>query len=322
MHRQQRSPSTPWPYVGLGVLAQFIWGSYPVFAKRAVMETPKFSLLTFAWLASMLVGALLMRWREHIPWQQVWTTFRRMRILWALSGFLAVRSVTNIVAIELTRATWVQLINLLTPFAVALLGVWFFEQPIPRYTFRALLLSLTGAVLMLVQDWSDIALGMTWRDGLGLATALLSTLSLAFYFQLVRRGRIRQVSSGMIMVQQGMTMWPVFLALSLLIGEDWSAWGSVSGMGWVAIMAVIWLVQVSGNLIQITALGGANPALITSLMALRLVSALLLAWLLLGEMLVTPAQWLGALLVILTVSIYLWLQRDRAPTAAATEKAT
>ena len=95
------------------------------------------------------------------------------------------------------------------------------------------------------------------------------------------------------------------LALSLLIGEDRTQWRTVSAGGWLAVMAVIWLVQVGGNVVQISALGGTNPALITSMMALRLVSALALAWLILGERLASPTQWLGVVLVIGAVTGYL-----------------
>jgi len=36
-----------------------------------------------------------------------------------------------------------------------------------------------------------------------------------------------------------------------------------------------------------------------------------LGWLILGEQLVSPTQWLGAALVVGTVTGYLWLQRSR-----------
>ncbi len=70
---------------------------------------------------------------------------------------------------------------------------------------------------------------------------------------------------------------------------------------------------------QITALGGANAALITSLMPLRLIAAIVLGRLLLGERLTTPSQWFGAGLVLVTVSAYLWLQGRQASPAASVE---
>ena len=189
------SPSI-WPYIWLGLLGHLLWGSYPVFAKRAVMETPKFSLLFFASLMTTLVGLVLVRKRERLSGQEIWGTLRHSRVLWLIAIFVILRSVSNIISIELTKATWVQLVNIMTPFPVAILGVLFFAQPTPPYTYRALVVSTIGAVLMLVVDWSDIFPGVTSRDILGLAVAVISTLALATYFQLVRRSRMQRASNA------------------------------------------------------------------------------------------------------------------------------
>lgn len=302
--------SASWRYVWLGLAGHLLWGSYPVFAKRAVAEVPKFSLLLLASLSTMLMGAAVLHWHDGLDRRRVWTVLRQERTLWGVTVFWVLRSVTNIVSIELTRATWIQLINILTPFPVALLGGWVFGEPVPRYTYRALVFSSLGAALMLVQDWSQVGTGFTSRDLLGLFTAVFSTLALATYFQLVRRSRLRQVTGGLIMFQQGLALFLTYAMLTWGSGEDWSAWMTVTPGGWLAVFGVVWLVQGLANLMQITAVGGANPALITSLMTLRLVSALVLGRLILGERLVTPAQWVGMVLVVVTVTLYLWLQTD------------
>jgi len=298
-----------WPYVWLGVIGHFIWGSYPVFAKRAVQEVPKFSMLVLAWLMVIIAGLLVAHLRDGFSWREMWHTLTHTPTLWALAVFVVLRSVTNIIAIDLTRAVWVQLINLMAPFMVALLGAWVFDQATPRFTYGALMLGTVGSALVLVEDWTQISGNFTPRDILGLATAVISMLALATYFQLVRRSHLHHASRGMIMAQQGLAALPVFILLSWTSGENWGAWSSVSLGGLLAVLMVIFLVQVGGNLIQITALSGVSPALITNMMALRLISALALGWVILGERLNTPAQWLGFVLVILTVSLYLQLQR-------------
>lgn len=305
---QRQRSNTLWHYVSLGLLGHLLWGSYPVFAKRAVADVPKFSLLFIASLTAASVGAVLVRTYDGLTWQDVWGILRRERALWGLAIFVVLRSVTNIISIELTHAIWVQLINILTPFPVALLGAWFFGEPVPRYTYRALTLSTLGAVLMLVQDWSQFLAGFTPRDILGLATAIVSTMALATYFQLVRRSRLRQASGGLIMFQQGIAMGLAHATLSLSTRENWGAWTTVSPMGWLGVAGTILLAQVLGNLVQIVAIGGANPAIITSLMPLRLASALILGWLILHEQLVTPLQWLGMFVAVVTISLYLWMQ--------------
>jgi len=290
-----------------------MWGSYPVFVKRAVAEVPKFSLLLLASLTVAAVGALLVRQYDGLSWPQAYAILRQERALWGLAVFVVLRSVTNVISIDLTHAVWVQLINILTPFPVALLGAWFFGEPVPRYTYRALTLSTVGGALMLVPDWSQVLSAFTPRDVLGLTMAAVSTLTLAMYFQLVRRSRLRQASGGLIMFQQGISMGLTHAVLSLGSGEDWSAWTAVSPMGWLSILGAILLAQVLGNSVQIVALGGTNAAIITSLMPLRLFSALTLGWLLLREQLVTPAQWIGMIIAVMTITVYLWLQRGDRP---------
>ncbi|NPA93671.1 MAG: DMT family transporter [Chloroflexi bacterium] len=315
----QEKLRTPWArlsgYVWLGLLGQLLWGCYPPAAKRALMEVPKFSLLFLATIASTLVGLAVMWREERRSPRAVWRLLWKEGALWGLVFFVVLRSVTNLYAIDLTRATWVQLVYLLTPFAVAILGALFFGEPTPRYTYEALLLSSLGASLVLVKDWSDILAGFTIRDFIGLGVAGLSMLSLAVYFLLVRRSSQQNTGRGMIMFQQGLALVTTYGLLSLLTGEDWHTWTRVSPQGWAVVLWLILGVFVVGNLLQITALGGANAALVTSLMPLRLVSAIALGWWLLGERLTTPLQWLGAGLVLVTVSGYLWLQGSGNSTA-------
>lgn len=297
----------------MGVLSHVFWGSYPALAKRAVEEVPMFSLLLLASLATLLVGLILVFFRERQKTRQVWGVMRSEPVLWALAVVVAARAVTNILSISLTRAVWVAMIGLLTPFLVAMIGAWLYGEAAPRYTYRAMLLSTAGAILVIVPDWSQVSAGFTHRDVLGLIVAGTSSLLLAFYMQLVRRSHLRQVTHGLILTQQALAMSLAFAVLTVTTGEDWGQWSTASVGALLAALGVIWLAQVGGNVMQIFAIGGAGASLITSLMGLRLVSALVVAGLLLGEELTSPSQWLGAALVVGTVTGYLWLQRSRGP---------
>lgn len=299
-----------WTYVWLGIVAHIFIGSYPVFAKRALAEVPKFSLVFLASLAIAITGAAWMHWRERLPLKQAWHIYSKERILWLFAFVVALRAVTNIIAISLIPAVWMALLTMLAPFLVALLGAWLFSQPIPRFTFRALLISSVGAILMVVPDWSDVGGGFTHQDLLGVGIGLLSILAFSFYYLFIRRSRLGHATNGLVMFQQGLAMSTAFLFMTLATGEDWSQWSSVSTGGWMAVLIVIFVIQVGGNLLQIIAVGGVTPALITSFMGIRLVSALVLAGLILGEVLVSPTQWLGAILVVGAVTLYLWIQKN------------
>lgn len=287
-----------------------------MFGKRAILEIPKFSLLLLGTSATLLASFWLIRRSDDRPWREIFKLLLHSKALWGLSFFVVLRSVSNLVALEMTRATWVQLIYLLTPFMVAILGALFFGESTPRYTYRALLLSTFGATLVLIKDWSDVFAGFSSNDIWGLTLAIFSMTALATYFQMIRRSSRGHASNGLIMFQQSLTLALTYLALTLFTGEDWSQWSAASSQALFAALLVIFGIQVVGNILQITAIGGASPALITSLMPLRLVSAILLAWIVLGERLNTPWQWLGAFIVLVTVSGYLWLQsRDAFRTA-------
>lgn len=307
---QPKSQPSIWPYIAAGVFAHLVIGSYPVFAKRAIAEVPKYSLVFIASVAITLTGLTVMRRREGVTLAQFWGVWRHERVLWGFALAVAVRSITNILSISLTRAVWVQMIGILAPFSVALMGAWAFAETVPRFTYRALLLSTFGAALILVQDWSAITGNFAPNDALGLLAAAISMLAFVFFYQLMRRSHIHHVTSGMILFQQGLAMALSFLVLTLITGEDWSAWRTLSAGGWAAALTVIFVTQSGGNLAQIIAISGVTPALITSFMALRLVSALVMGGLILGEVLVAPTQWLGAALVVGTVTVYLWLQKN------------
>ncbi len=292
----------------MGVTGHLIFGAYPVFAKRAIAEVPKFSLLFFSTFVTLLAGLWLIRRKDARPWSEILGVIFHSKTLWALVFFVIARSVTNIMAVDMTRATWIQLIYLLTPFMVAILGSLFFGEATPPYTYRALLLSSLGAVLVLIADWSDVFAGFTPRDAWGLALAAFSMLMLATYFQMIRRSSRKQASSGMILFQQSLALATTYLILTLVTGEDWGQWQTASPSGLFYAISFIFGIQVLGNIMQVSAVGGANPALITSVMPLRLIVTIALGWFLLNERLTTPWQWLGAGVVLVTISGYLWLQ--------------
>ena len=292
----------------MGVAGHLIFGAYLVFAKLAIAEVPKFSLLFLSTSATLLASLWLIRRHDVRPWPEILGVIFRSKTLWVLVFFVIARSVTNIVAIDMTRATWVQLIYLLTPFMVAILGALFFGESTPRYTYRALLLSTFGAVLVLIADWRDVFAGFSQRDVWGLALAVFSMLMLATYFQMVRRSSRNHASSGMILFQQSLSLATTYLILTLATGEDWGRWQTASPSGLFYALGFIFGIQVLGNLLQVSAVSGANPALITSVMPLRLIGTLALGWFLLNEHLTSPWQWLGAGIVLVTVSGYLWLQ--------------
>lgn len=295
---------------GLALLAHIIWGSYPVISKRLLQTVPPFSLIAVGYGVAILLCA---------PW--VWATLRSVprwkAATWVLLAAVAARSATNIMSIRYTLAIYVQLINLLTPFAVVLMGRALFAERVPPKTAPALALSTAGSALMLLGGGTA-----AWRLGgddlLGIGLALASTLSLALYMLLTRRVQSGGDSQWTVMTQQMIALELMALPASLLAGEQWGTWADLAPLGWV-LAAIFVLVNVlGGNAVQIFALRHVSTSLFSSLIGVRLVSALVLAALLLGERLQTIWQLAGALIVVVTVTWYVRVQARETRKSRAT----
>jgi drug/metabolite transporter (DMT)-like permease len=93
--------------------------------------------------------------------------------------------------------------------------------------------------------------------------------------------------------------------LSFLVGEDWSRWWTIGTTDWLVFGAFSFGVLLGANMVQIGALRHLGAPLVSTLMAWRLVSALIVAALLLGERLTSLWQGMGALIVLVTITWYL-----------------
>jgi len=301
---QRQELSWGWVMAALG--AHTGWGAYPVLARylQTVSHLPSMSLLAVGnALVLTVLGVTVLRRME--------LSVFRSPVLWVFPLIVVSRSVTHLLATRFTLAIYVQLITLMTPFLVALISTTFFREPLPRYTGRAITLSLVGALLMMSGDFSQSGVRpvLTPTDGWGIGLALVSSLFLAMYMIIVRRTVQHQVPAETVFVVQLAAIVGITGVLSLLVGEDWSRWGAMGVADWLVFAAFTLGVLVGANLGQIGALRRLGAPLVSSLLPWRLVSALVVAGLLLGERLTSVWQVFGALVVLVTLTWYLWQQR-------------
>ncbi|MCG8353079.1 MAG: DMT family transporter [Chloroflexales bacterium] len=234
----------------------------------------------------------------------------RSHSIWLFSLVVVLRAITNLLAARFAPAIYVQLITLMTPFIVALLSTTLFRERLPLYTFQAITLSLLGALLMMsgAIDSTGMALVLEPTHWLGIAMALGSSLCLALYMLLVPRTVKDNVPAEAVFFVQLITLTLTSGAISLLIGEDWSRWMVIGLSDWLVFGGFTLGVLLGANLGQIASLRHLGASLVSSMMAWRLISTLLLAALLLGEQLTSLWQMLGALIVLVTITFYLWRQ--------------
>jgi drug/metabolite transporter (DMT)-like permease len=289
-----------WVLVALG--SHTGWGAYPVLARylQTVSNLPSMSLLAVGNLAVLLVLA------RFIP-SHFDSSLLRSHLIWLLMFTVCGRAITNMLAPRFALAIYVQLITLSTPFLVVLLGKTLFREPIPPYTGHAITFSLIGSLLMMSSGNGPAGLlqfAPTSSDWLGIGIAVLSSVFLALYMLTVRRSAQQQHSGEAVFAVQVITVTIISTILSLLLREDWSRWATLGLTDWLVFALFAGGVFLGANIGNFIALRRLGAPFVSSLLGWRLVITLLFGGLLLGERLTTPWQFLGALIVLLTISWY------------------
>lgn len=247
LHRK----TPPWGWVLAALGAHTGWGAYPVLARylQTVSRLPSMSLLLLGNLLVLFVLAFTVLPRVDVR------AFRS-RVLWVFAVVVVSRAVTNLLAARFTLAIYVQLITLMTPFIVVLLSALFLREPIPRYTGRAITLSLVGAVLMMSGDVGQggVRLALTPTDWLGIGLAFTSSFFLATYMVIVRRTVRHDLPGEAVFTVQVVTLVGMTALLSLLLDEDWSRWQETGWADWLVFGAFSLGVLLGSNMGQIGAL--------------------------------------------------------------------
>lgn len=299
-------PGSPWPWIAATLLAQSGWGVYPVLARflQTTSGLPSMSVVGLANLFALVVILLIFFPRIRLQ------DFRTPTLI--LFAFIVIgRGLTNFLAARFTLAIYVQLITQLTPFVVALLSLLVLKEKLPPYTGRALLICLLGSGLMI---GGDLFVGQSVSsdriDWLGMTLATISSVILAIYMIAIRGSVRTRIRGETLLVVQLFSLGAAGCLVSLIVGEDWSNWGTLGMIDWLVFGTLVVGVFVGANTAQIGAIRHLGASLVSSTMAWRLVSALILASLLLAERLTSIAQFLGAGIVLVSITWYLWQQRD------------
>lgn len=294
----------PWLLVALA--AHTGWGIYPVLARylQTVSGIPSMALLAVAYAPLVIVFAV---W----AWPRYGSIMRESRPLWIFAIVVVVRSITNVLAARYTLAIYVQLITLMTPFMIAFISALLLHETLPGITLPAMVLSAIGSLLMLSSEIGagGIRFALTESDWIGIGLALASALFLAFYMIAVRRTARIELSGFVVLLFQSAVIAATSLVLSLIIGEDWGQWARLTTTDWLVMAVYALVVVVGANGLQIAALRKLGAPVVSSLMGWRLLSTLVLGMLLLDEGLESWLQVAGMVIVLATVTWYLWHER-------------
>ena len=292
-----------WMFFAL--LSHTAWGGYPVVARylQKISGVPSMVILVVSGVLSLAIMLAIL-------WRRQEFGMLSAPVIWSVATFAMVRSITNVLSVRYAPAVYVQLINLLTPFLIVVLGKLLFKESIPRHTIPAVLLSMLGSLAMFSGNFSggSFSLALQGQEWLGLGLAAISTLTLALYMLMVRVTNRHAVSSQATFTAQLILLVLSSSMLSAIFREDWSFWRSMHVFDWFMFLFFSLAIMFGANYTQISALRALGAPRVSSMQAWRLVIALLFGGLLLGEWLLQPLQIAGAVLVIVVVSLYLWQQ--------------
>ena len=291
-----------WSWLFMALAAQMGWGAYPVMLRymQTVSGIPSMALLAAANFIVLIVAGSLF-------WRRIDKGIFRLPIVWLFGLMVVIRGVSNLLATRYTLATYAQLIYLMTPFLVAILSRVFLHEKLPRYLFRALSISLVGVLLVMSGSLSDMGMetAVTRNDLLGISLAVASSLSLALYMILTRRISNPKASGEGLLIVHLISLFSFAFLASLLFGEDWHSWSTLGPMDWLVFGFICFGILLGANLGQIRSIQRLGAPLVSSMMAIRLVSALIFAALLLNERLTSGWQVLGAAIVLVTITWFL-----------------
>jgi drug/metabolite transporter (DMT)-like permease len=240
-----------WPWIFAALAAHTAWGAYPVLARylQTVTLLPSMSLLTAGSAVALLALLIVVRPRLELR-------LFRSPLIWLFILIIISRATTNLLAARFTLAIYVQLITLMTPFLVVLLSATLLRDRIPPYTGRAILMASIGALLMMSGDLSETGLRPDFgpQDWLGIALAFGSSLTLALYMIIIRRGARHHISGrSMLLIQLGAIL-AFCLIVSLILGEEWQRWSTLTPFDWLIFLAFSLGVLFGANLGQVGAL--------------------------------------------------------------------
>lgn len=239
--------------------------------------------------------------------------FWRSRSLWLMVGIVVLRTIFWTLSGRFTQPYLAQMVNLLAPFFVILFDRLVNKAQLPKFTVPAIFLSLIGGVLLIFGGLEGgLSLeSLTRSDWIGLGLALLATFGIAAYMVIVKYGQRIGLPFEAVYISQVGAIGVVGLLLSLIFREDWTGFLTLDWKSILVILFYAFVMEIGVKTGHITVIRKLGAPLVSSMLAVRLVSAILFSWLLLGERPESLLQWIGAGIVVLTITWYLSQQDGR-----------
>ncbi|KAF0984323.1 hypothetical protein FDP41_007500 [Naegleria fowleri] len=288
-------------------------------------------------------------------WKRIKEKVRQFLPLTCFCISLVTRSVTNIMSSKFTSAIFVQLFALTTPFILAFVTVfvynkWFLrghaKESFGLKAWISMILTVIGGVVIIIGsvvkksetpqpwyaffytyaiNWSSFSEHITWWDLLGISMSLISSACLVWYMLCLRymkqeeKSNIVTVTGENLFILQILVMGFIFLIPSVIV-DDWTIWTKLSTKDWIMFFSFTIFVFMLANHLNIFAISTLGSSVVGSILALRLVSTIVFSILILQESLKSIWQLLGCLIVLTSVSYFMYTEYQQEKAKKKQEK--
>jgi drug/metabolite transporter (DMT)-like permease len=269
------------------ILAAASWGTGTVVSKRAVAEIPPLSLLPIQLAASLVVLAVLMRWRQ-VPLvdQGASSVLGRLGVLNpGLAYALSLLGLAHISA-SLSVLLWA-----LEPILILVLAAWFLSERVGRVVLLLSAIAVSGMLLVAYQPGTS-------GNALGVGLTVAGVLCCAIYTIVTRRWIGTSDSTAPVVVAQQAHALAFGLVVVVVL---WLAGGAVrpeavSALGWMSAIGSGVLYYGLAYWLYLSALRNVPASFAAASFYLVPVFGLAASFVFLDERL-DPGQWLGVAVV-------------------------
>lgn len=290
-------------FILIAFLAQSFRGFGPGFS-RYLQKTAGFESLE---LVSVRNGAAVVLLAPYVFYKMRLRVFL-LKNLWVLVLAWAPAQIASFYSAQFTYSYYLKLIDLTTPFFVAIIARGFLKKSLPPYTLPAMIVAALGAATSLSGQLmngdqltfvNEDLLGM----GLGFTSAFCVACGLVFY-QTVET----KFPSEAIFWLQNLSVFCITFPLSMGVDPSWAeTWRGLTTQDGIILFLQILFFMI-GLMLQIIAIRGLGAPLVSTVMAWGFVVALLFGMSPLLNEQVNTLNIVGALIVTVTVTAYLVYQ--------------
>ncbi len=285
----------------LALAAHTGFGLYLVLVKYLSPRTPILFALSISFGLTAAVAFFLAR-RELS-----WRNYKDVTV-WVLSFVIVVRSASKLLALQYTLVAYVQLIDMIVPFLTPIAAWMLMRERIPPRTIPALLATSVGSFLVITVDPFNLHLPGGHSDLVGIGIALGSSIAMAFLVAYLRKMSTAQYSPLSVSFHQSLALCVAYGLMGLAGGERVSAFTSFSSSLWVIYILFTIFAVMGATISQVLAISKTKASFYSSLLSWRLIVAVGMGWLILGEHLRSLWQVAGIAIVVVALTLYLRYQ--------------